>query len=412
MNIGIVTTWYERGAAYVSKQYKESLERNGHTVYIYARGEDSNKIKGSIWDSEEVTIDKESNLPISTFLSLKYFKKWIFNNKLDVVLFNEQRWMEPVLLCKKLNVKTGLYVDYYTEEHIEVYKVFDFLICNTNRHYSAFFNNHKQVYYIPWGTNIDLYDAKLKRKKSEKIRFFISAGMNPYRKGVDQAISGFIKLLEINVDYVSDIELIIHTQVDLKEFFNNEIICNNIDKLEKYGVLKIINKTVSAPGLYYEGDVYVYLSRLDGIGLTIAESIAAGMPILVPDDAPMNEFAIDKKINTVKIEKLYCRKDGYYWPQNEININDFANKLIYFIENKSKKDELSLEARCYAEKNLNWKDRDSQINEIFLHTQYLELDNEILIKCKEYSNRYSINLKKIELLKALFFLKNLFKVFK
>ena len=412
MNIGIVTTWYERGAAYVSKQYKESLERNGHTVYIYARGEDSNKIKGSIWDSEKVTIDKESNLPISTFLSLKYFKKWIFNNKLDVVFFNEQRWMEPVLLCKKLNVKTGLYVDYYTEEHIEVYKVFDFLICNTNRHYSAFINNHKQVYYIPWGTDIDLYDAKLKRKKSEKIRFFISAGMNPYRKGVDQAILGFIKLLEINVDYVSDIELIIHTQVDLKKFFNNEIVCNNIDKLEKYGVLKIINKTISAPGLYYEGDVYVYLSRLDGIGLTVAESIAAGMPILVPDDAPMNEFAIDKKINTVKIEKLYCRKDGYYWPQNEININDFANKLIYFIENKSKKDELSLEARCYAEKNLNWKDRDSQINEIFLHTQYLELDNEISIKCKEYSNRYSINLKKIEILKALVFFKNLFKVFK
>ena len=61
---------------------------------------------------------------------------------------------------------------------------------------------------------------------------------------------------------------------------------------------QIINKTISAPGLYYEGDVYVYLSRLDGIGLTVAESIAAGMPILVPDDAPMNEFAIDKKINT------------------------------------------------------------------------------------------------------------------
>ena len=38
MNIGIVTTWFERGAAYVSKQYKDSLEECGHKVFIYSRG--------------------------------------------------------------------------------------------------------------------------------------------------------------------------------------------------------------------------------------------------------------------------------------------------------------------------------------------------------------------------------------
>jgi hypothetical protein len=33
-NIGIVTTWFERGAAYVSKQFKDSLEKNGAKVFI------------------------------------------------------------------------------------------------------------------------------------------------------------------------------------------------------------------------------------------------------------------------------------------------------------------------------------------------------------------------------------------
>ena len=37
MNIGIVTTWLERGASYVSRQYYEVLSKF-HNVYIYARG--------------------------------------------------------------------------------------------------------------------------------------------------------------------------------------------------------------------------------------------------------------------------------------------------------------------------------------------------------------------------------------
>ena len=37
MHIGIVTTWFERGAAYVSRQYRDALAGQ-HTVFIFARG--------------------------------------------------------------------------------------------------------------------------------------------------------------------------------------------------------------------------------------------------------------------------------------------------------------------------------------------------------------------------------------
>lgn len=37
MNIGLVTTWFERGAAYVSKAYLNSLKTDNN-VFIYARG--------------------------------------------------------------------------------------------------------------------------------------------------------------------------------------------------------------------------------------------------------------------------------------------------------------------------------------------------------------------------------------
>ena len=38
MNIGIVTTWMERGAAYVSRTYMDLLILAGHNVFIFARG--------------------------------------------------------------------------------------------------------------------------------------------------------------------------------------------------------------------------------------------------------------------------------------------------------------------------------------------------------------------------------------
>lgn len=40
MNIGIVRTWFERGAAYVSRQYMEVLAER-HNIFIYARGGES-----------------------------------------------------------------------------------------------------------------------------------------------------------------------------------------------------------------------------------------------------------------------------------------------------------------------------------------------------------------------------------
>ena len=38
MNIGIVTSWFERGAAYVSRAFMQSLQELGHDVRIFVRG--------------------------------------------------------------------------------------------------------------------------------------------------------------------------------------------------------------------------------------------------------------------------------------------------------------------------------------------------------------------------------------
>lgn len=409
MRIGIVTTWFERGAAYVSMQYKKLLELKGHEVFIYARGEDTNKIFGSSWDANTVTTQKKDFAPIPTYINLKELKQWLKKNNIESVLFNEQKWLEPVVLCRELGIKTGLYIDYYTENTIQAYKIFDFLICNTKRHYSVF-EWHKQAFYVPWGTNIDLFDIAHKRQASEKIRFFTSAGMNPYRKGVDLAIAAFYELIELEPKLADQIELIVHTQIALETFFKDHNIQQKIKKIKQAGLLKEIVKTVSAPGLYYEGDIYLYLSRLDGIGLTLAEALAASMPIIIPNDAPMNEFLPEIGSQTVKLKKIFCRYDAYYWPQNEIDIYDLIKKIKFIIKNKNNIDSFRNASRLYAVDQLNWNDRVNIIDEIFRETEILSINRDDIDNALNTSSeKYKFYVKFKKLYQIYYFLTKLFK---
>ncbi|EGR0107144.1 glycosyl transferase, partial [Vibrio vulnificus] len=138
MKVGIVTTWFERGAAYVSKQFKEALEKSGYQVFIYSRGgEDLTEVKGLEWRGNEVYEGKKVHFPESTYIDLNDFECWLLDNNIDTVLFNEQRWLPPVLLCKKIGIRSGAYIDYYTKETVSSFKFYDFLICNTKRHQSV-----------------------------------------------------------------------------------------------------------------------------------------------------------------------------------------------------------------------------------------------------------------------------------
>lgn len=371
MNIGIVTTWFERGAAYVSRQYKEVLEDTGSTVFVYARGGEVNAVDKSRWGGERVTEAKIVPFPLPTYIDEVDFKQWLINNNIEIVFFNEQRWLKPVVMCKDLGIKTGLYVDYYTEDSLASFDVFDFLICNTRKHYSAF-EWHEQVYYIPWGTDVELFDASSKRLQSEKVRFFTSSGMNPYRKGTDLVINAFADAVQ-SPAVANNAELVVHTQIPLIDFFLNrggyEGTIKNIRLLDGLGVLRVIEKTVGAPGLYYEGDVYVYPSRLDGIGLTVAEAISSGMPVIVPDDGPMNEFLPECGSAAVRIKRLFCRSDAYYWPQNEVDVKYLAELLVNYVASKESIPSYSNSSREYAVKNLNWKSRKNQISDAFFNSK-------------------------------------------
>ncbi len=344
MNIGIVTTWFERGAGYVSKQYKNVLEKE-HSVFIYARGGEKYAIGNNDWDGEKITWGKKIPIHMPMSIDLVDFKKWISKNQLDVVLFNEQQWWDPVILCNELGIKCGAYVDYYTKETVPFFGLYDFLVCNTKRHYGVF-SWHPQAVYVPWGTDINLFKpVSLGPVEKGAVTFFHSCGVSPERKGTDLLLRAFVNTL-------GPAKLIIHSQTDLKIFYPQlkDLIIN----LEKSGRLFIETKTVPAPGLYHLGDVYVYPTRLEGIGLTMAEALACGLPLIVPDNGPMSEFINHDCGKLVRVDRCFERADGYFWPQCEVNTGSLTTAMQYYVDNKENISEFKNKARKHAEEERNW----------------------------------------------------------
>ena len=378
MNVGIVTTWFERGAAYVSKIFEDVLSNKSDiNVYIYARGGEEYGIGNPIWDRENVYWGKRIISPFSsTVIHKKDFIFWVQSQKIEVIIFNEQHWFQPLLWCKELGIKTIAYIDYYTEETIPLFEIYDCVICNTNRHYTAF-RNHNNVAYLPWGTFTNVFKATNQNLVNDNyVTFFHSCGWDTYRKGTDL-------LLKAYKNTINNSKLIIHTQNDIKDL---ELL-NIIEELKKKNRIEIITKTVHAPGLFHLGDVYVYPSRLEGIGLTIAESISSGLAVVVPNAAPMNEFAYKENSRLIEVDKFFSRSDGYYWPMNEIKIENLTQILDELAAVPDSVREMKLASRNIAEKFLDVEKNFQILPDIIRNVKFNKSTETIIQKINNYDNK-------------------------
>ena len=354
--VGIVTTWFERGAAYVSRQYKALLEED-YDVFIFARGGEEYAIGDPKWDGPHVTWATPCRIQVTMSINLDEFQEWIRTKRLDIVFFNEQHWWPAVLAANETGVITGSYVDYYTEETVPFFHSFDFLICNTQRHFSVF-KDHPGARYIPWGTDVDLFASSSSQLVDPaRVTFFHSGGVSPHRKGCDAVIEAFSRLS-------GPCSLVIHAQRDLKKHF--PALADTIRQLESDGRLVCHERTVSAPGLFHLGDVYVYPTRLEGIGLTIMEAAACGLPVIVTDTGPMNEFIADGENGSlVKVARFERRSDNYYWPQAFCDLDDLTAKMQWYVDHMQDIGPMKERARAVAEQRFDWGKQKGEICRAF-----------------------------------------------
>lgn len=336
MNIGFVSSWLERGATYVTINYIKLLQPN-YKCFVYARG-------GEYFDEaltmEDVKIHQGYRLE-GTEINKNDFIKWIKRNKLDIVILNEQDSLASLCAARSAckDVIFGAYIDYYKESTVKNFGTYDFLICNTKRHASVF-SWHKQCLYMPWGVDTNLYCPKSDSSINNQTVFFHSMGMSN-RKGTET----LIKVFTSNEELYKKSRLIIHTQIDISNLINEH-------DASRHNV-EIIKKTVSAPGLYSLGDVYVYPTKLDGLGLTIYEALSSGLPVIATNVAPINEIINNDIGKLVDVKYSYSRSDGYYWPLSVVDEDSLYKAMLYYVKNSENLLEFKNNARKFAVESLD-----------------------------------------------------------
>ena len=349
MNIGIVTTWFPAGGGYVSKAYQEVLEKN-HTVFIFARG--GQMMHGDLnWDLPNVTWASKHYNDIKTSELIK----WAKNSNIDIIFFNEQRYWRPVIEAKKAGFCIGAYIDYYTQKTVPAFEIYDFLICNTKRHYSVF-NWHPSAHYVPWGTDIEKFRPS-ENKIDRKLTYLMNLGWEGKytydRKGLLLGIDAF-------KDVIGNCQLLIYSQVEFLD-----CLLTWREKILSDSRIKFIYGTFD-PFPYNTADVYLYPSRLDGIGLSLPEALSCGLPVITTDSSPMNEF-VDTGVNgyLIDVEKYLGRHDGYYWAESICNVGSLKKAMQSYIDDREIIISHRINARELAILHLDWKNNANKLSEIF-----------------------------------------------
>ena len=302
------------------------------------------------------TIMKSSIKRCCTPIGLAYIGAVLEQNDIEVIITNEDQSFDLAKRAKRLGYIVGTYVDYYTKNTIKQFETYDFILCNTKRHYSVF-RNYDNCYYIPWGTDIDTFKTKpgLKRETNDNtVVFFHSAGVGGMnlRKGTDLVLKSFLNV-------TGNAKLIIQSIVPISRY-GKEV----IDIIKRDNRIQFIEKIVTAPGLYHLGDVFVYPSRLEGIGLCIPEALACGLPVITTDNAPMNEF-VEHGVNgsLVRVNKTIMRPDGYYWPEKIVDLDCLTRAMQLYVDDRSLLYLQKKRARESAENKLDWMKNASDLSD-------------------------------------------------
>lgn len=370
--LGIVSTWFERGATRVSLAYIAVLKEQ-FSIRVYARGGDEFPHDDPAWNHDFVHWGEFVPGARSTFIDFSDFKKWIHREQVDYLFFNEQQsWDVIVKVKQQFTIPIGAYIDYYTDDSVKCFDLYDFVVCNTKRHHSVF-EHHKNAIYIPWGVQSF---AQRPPVNHNELTFFHNLGFNPQRKGTDLVIQAFQELKAPHT------RLILHAQKPSSDFPQLEILIAGSEAIEW------IDKEVPPPGLYHKGDVYVYPSRLEGIGLSLPEALSEGLPVITTDEAPMNEFVFNGENGRLAtVQRQWKREDGYYWNMSEVDVASLTSAMRYYVEQQDQLSAFKSKTLDLAKTKLNWNENAKGLSKRILEITWNTPSDELLKYVQEMEQK-------------------------
>lgn len=179
-------------------------------------------------------------------------------------------------------------------------------------------------------------------KKTDKITFLAIGGLNAYRrKQFNKVFNSFKKAYEIR----KDIQLIMTIQ-------NNNIQEHEAtEKIEQCEGIKVIKEHLTYEKiieLYKNSDVFIQVSKTEGLGLGFFESLANNIPVLTLNCSPHNEIINDKngwitncyfKENTENdksfVQHAHFNENDLTTQFLTISKKEIDNKKLYLLKNNN-----------------------------------------------------------------------------
>lgn len=354
MRVGLVTTWAECGAGQVSLAYAKGLSALGCDVAIYSRGQYLRSQRWGRVDERPWSLELDRCRHGLTQVDQLQFRKWLSQFSPDWLIFNEQRAWAPVLQARSMGVKCAAYIDYYRADTVELFELYDLLICHTSRHYQVFASDPRAEL-ISWGVDVDHFSPgeRQLQASTEPLVVVHSAGMGgpSDRKGTDLVLQSFHATK-------GDATLRVHTQLPKEQWPKawQEV-------LAREPRIQMLTGPLNPVDLYRSGDLYLYPSRLEGIGLTLPESLACGLAAITTATPPMDEFVKEGENGSlVPVWQFRGRSDGYFWPEAWLDASDLTACLQRYVNQPSLARQQGHVARELMVSQRNWK---SQIFKIY-----------------------------------------------
>lgn len=353
LRIGFVTVWFERGQSYVTKTLRDALESE-HETFVFARSgivqETPKHETCGQWAVPNLTTHSTYDIPADTLLS------WTRANALDVVVFNEEHDWALVAAVKEAGLTVVTYLDYYKADWAPHMRLYDVVLCSTQRTYELVRDVCRAVY-VGWCVDTDVFRPR--RAIEPRATFFHNAGwlgIN-YRKMTPAAILAFDAVKHA----LPHATMFIHAQVGPEKLPPSTQRILARQKGITYHV-----ETLPPPGHYHRGQILLFPSKLEGLGLPLPEAMACGLPVIATDAPPMNEFIRHGRTGLlVRVAERVTRRDAIAFPETLVDVGDLVACMVELGRDPERARAMGGAARAYAVRALSREAFGTRVRRLF-----------------------------------------------
>jgi len=216
------------------------------------------------------------------------------------------------------------------------------------------------LYVVPGGVDHNVFNSST-RKLDEKRFRFLHIGKAESRKGTNLVIQAF------NEAFQGDRKVRLSLFIDNPHLrnFDADMFLNSVHEGLglKYPVTNIDVRHFedNIVNIYNSHHAAVFASKAEGIGLPIVEAMSCGLPVIVPFNSGITEYATDD--NSILLKDLveedihdptFFAGKGEFGKWNTPKVEDLTNKMKWVRENYDKAQAIGARAEHDMQTTYSW----------------------------------------------------------